>query len=151
MYHHLWTNAPKECYELPVYTFKDHFKEKASFASFPPREVFYDYIAGRAKYNNAKDWIHFNTVCRNLSYEPRAEKFELTTFDHKKKQTALNFYDNVVVATGHFWSPIMPHYPGFDKFEGRVMHAHDFKNAEETANQTVLVVGTSYSADDIGL
>ena len=31
------------------------------------------------------------------------------------------------------------------------MHAHDFKNAEEMAGQNVLIVGTSYSADDIGL
>ena len=85
MYHHLWTNAPKECYELPVYTFKDHFKEKASFCSYPPREVFYEYVAGRAKYNNAHEWIQFNTVARNLSYEAKSNQFELTTFDHKKK------------------------------------------------------------------
>ena len=63
----------------------------------------------------------------------------------------MGYYDHVIVATGHFWSPVMPEYPGFDKFEGRVMHAHDFKNAEECAGQSVVVVGTSYSADDIGL
>jgi len=43
----------------------------------------------------------------------------------------MDYYDNVIVATGHFWAPNMPHYQGFDKFAGRVMHAHDFKNAEE--------------------
>ena len=31
------------------------------------------------------------------------------------------------------------------------MHSHDFKNAEEHEGQSVLIVGTGYSADDIGL
>ena len=30
------------------------------------------------------------------------------------------------------------------------MHAHDMRNAEECKNLRVLVMGTSYSAEDIG-
>jgi len=32
---------------------------------------------------------------------------------------------------------------------GRILHAHDFRSAEEFAGKRVLVVGTSYSAEDI--
>ena len=42
MYQGLWTNAPKECYELPDYTFEDHFGK--AIPSFTPREVFRDYL-----------------------------------------------------------------------------------------------------------
>ena len=44
MYQGLWTNAPKECYEFPDYTFEDHFGKP--IPSYPPREVFYDYLTG---------------------------------------------------------------------------------------------------------
>ena len=45
MYQGLWTNAPKECYELPDYTFEDHFGKP--IPSYPPREVLYDYLTGK--------------------------------------------------------------------------------------------------------
>ena len=44
MYQGMWTNAPKECYEFPDYTFEDHFGKP--IPSYPPREVFYDYLTG---------------------------------------------------------------------------------------------------------
>ena len=45
MYHHLWSNGPKECLEYPDYTFKDHFKGKP-IPSFPPRTLLHDYLKG---------------------------------------------------------------------------------------------------------
>ena len=50
MYRYLWSNGPKECLEFADYTFDEHFKQP--IPSFPPREVLYDYILGRAKNGN---------------------------------------------------------------------------------------------------
>jgi trimethylamine monooxygenase len=36
-----------------------------------------------------------------------------------------------------------------EAFAGRIMHAHDFRAAEEFTGKNVLVIGTSYSAEDI--
>ena len=47
MYRYLWSNGPKEVLEFADYTFDQHFKQP--IPSFPPREVLYDYIIGRAK------------------------------------------------------------------------------------------------------
>ena len=47
MYRYLWSNGPKEVLEFADYTFDEHFKQP--IPSFPPREVLYDYIVGRAK------------------------------------------------------------------------------------------------------
>ena len=47
MYRYLWSNGPKECLEFADYTFDEHFGK--AIPSFPPREVLYDYILGRAK------------------------------------------------------------------------------------------------------
>jgi trimethylamine monooxygenase len=44
----------------------------------------------------------------------------------------------------------VPHFQGIETFNGRVMHAHDFRDALEFKSKDVLVVGRSYSAEDIG-
>ena len=60
-------------------------------------------------------------------------------------------FDHVIVATGHFAVPNVPQFNGIEQFPGRVMHAHDFRSAQEFAGKNLLVVGASYSAEDIGL
>jgi trimethylamine monooxygenase len=55
-----------------------------------------------------------------------------------------------VVASGHFSTPNAPQFEGLETFNGRVMHAHDFRDALEFKDQDVLIIGTSYSAEDIG-
>ncbi|WP_296981908.1 NAD(P)-binding domain-containing protein, partial [Thalassolituus sp. UBA1505] len=59
-------------------------------------------------------------------------------------------FDYVVVCSGHFSTPNVPEYPGFANFGGRVLHAHDFRDALEFKDKDILVVGSSYSAEDIG-
>lgn len=59
-------------------------------------------------------------------------------------------FDYVVVGTGHFSTPNVPHFPGIERFPGRVLHAHDFRDAVEFAGKRVLLIGSSYSAEDIG-
>lgn len=54
------------------------------------------------------------------------------------------------MATGHFSVPNVPEYLGFDQFNGRILHAHDFRDAREFADKDLLILGTSYSAEDIG-
>jgi len=58
-------------------------------------------------------------------------------------------FDWVVCASGHFSTPNVPEFPGFEKFEGRILHSHDFRDALEFKGKDILVIGTSYSAEDI--
>ena len=44
-------------------------------------------------------------------------------------------FDYVICATGHFSVPNVPHFPGFESFEGRVLHAHDFRTMRHTKRQ----------------
>merc|ERR1711974_126871 len=60
-------------------------------------------------------------------------------------------FDYVVVATGHFSVPNVPTFPGVEKFPGRVLHAHDFRDATEFAGKRLLLVGANLSAEDIAL
>jgi len=85
-------------------------------------------------YNDATD--DFSVVVKNLS-EDRV--LPVRTFDY------------VIVATGHFSVPNIPSFPGMDKFPGRVLHSHSFRNASHFKDKKVLVVGSSLSAEDIAL
>ena len=67
MYRYLWSNGPKEVLEFADYTFDDHFKQP--IPSYPPREVLYDYITGRAKDANVRPWIQFSTAVRQVTYD----------------------------------------------------------------------------------
>jgi len=58
-------------------------------------------------------------------------------------------FDYVLCCSGHFSVPNVPEFDGMEAFAGRIMHAHDFRSAEEFADKNVLVIGTSYSAEDI--
>lgn len=148
MYRYLWSNGPKEGLEFADYTFEEHFGKQ--IGSYPPRAVLFDYIEGRVNKANVRPWIRFRTPVRMVTFDDASQKFTVTVHDLKKDHTYSEVFDDVVVASGHFSTPNVPEFPGFATFNGRILHAHDFRDAREFAGKDILVVGTSYSAEDIG-
>ena len=146
MYRYLWSNGPKEGLEFADYTFEEHFGKP--IASYPPRAVLFDYIEGRVKKANVRDMIRFNTVVRDVRAIDGG--FEVTARDCETDSETRETFDHVIVASGHFSFPNVPHYPGFETFKGRILHAHDFRDAREFEGKDILILGTSYSAEDIG-
>ena len=147
MYRYLWSNGPKECLEFADYSFDEHFGK--SIPSFPPREVLYDYIIGRAKNGNLKKYIRFNTIVTNIKFN--GTKFEVAYLNKKENKFSSEEFDNIVVASGHFSVPYIPEYKGMETFPGRIMHSHDFRDAEEFRGKNIVVLGSSYSAEDVAL
>ena len=78
----------------------------------------------------------FSVVVKNL---PEDRVLPVETFNY------------VVVAVGHFSVPNLPDFPGIDQFHGRVVHSHDIRGASHFEGKRVLLVGASYSAEDIAL
>jgi trimethylamine monooxygenase len=148
MYRYLWSNGPKEGLEFADYSFEEHFGKQ--IASYPPRAVLWDYIQGRVKKAGVREWIRFSTPVRFVQYNADKGNFTVMAHDMKSERMYSEDFDHVIVASGHFSTPNVPEYPGFDRFNGRVLHAHDFRDAREFAGKDILLVGTSYSAEDIG-
>ena len=148
MYRYLWSNGPKEGLEFADYSFEEHFGKP--IASYPPRAVLFDYIEGRVKKAGVRDWIRFNTAVRQVSYEESSGLFHVTVNDLPEAKQYTEQFDHVIVATGHFSTPNVPEFEGFDLFPGRILHAHDFRDATEFTGKNILIIGTSYSAEDIG-
>jgi len=148
MYRYLWSNGPKECLEFADYTFEEHFGKP--IASYPPRAVLWDYIKGRVEKTVVRDWCRFRTAVRMVEFDAGADKFTVTAHDLKKDHVYSEDFDYVINASGHFSTPHAPFFEGLDRFNGRVLHAHDFRDALEFKGKDVMVIGRSYSAEDIG-
>ena len=148
MYRYLWSNGPKEALEFADYSFEEHFGRP--IPSYPPREVLWDYIVGRVKKGNLRRFIRFRSPVRDVIYDDATGKFTVTVRDLANDHVYSEVFDYVVVASGHFSTPNVPEFPGLNKFPGRVLHAHDFRDAAEFAGKTVLCIGSSYSSEDIG-
>ncbi len=148
MYRYLWSNGPKECLEFADYSFEEHFGEP--IASYPPRAVIKDYIMGRINKQEINKYIRFECAVRWVSFNEETKMFTVTVMNHQTGKQEVGEFDYVVVATGHFSTPNVPEIQGIETFPGRVMHAHDFRDALEFKNKDILLVGGSYSAEDIG-
>ena len=129
MYRYLWSNGPKECLEFADYTFDEHFGRP--MGSYPPREVLWDYIKGRVEKAGVRPYIRFNTAVRDVGFDDTTRQFTVTVHSYEQDLTYTEEFDYVVVASGHFSTPNVPYFPGFETFGGRVLHAHDFRDALE--------------------
>lgn len=148
MYRYLWSNGPKECLEFADYTFEEHFGK--AIPSYPPRAVLWDYIKGRVEKTEVREWCRFRSPVRMVRYNEKEGNFTVTVNDLIKHHLYSEVFDHVVVANGHFSTPNVPYFEGFDTFNGRILHSHDFRDAVEFKDKDVLIIGTSYSAEDIG-
>jgi NADPH-dependent 2,4-dienoyl-CoA reductase/sulfur reductase-like enzyme len=70
---------------------------------------------------------------------------------HWTLQTSLGEHSaqQVVVATGYEHTPSIPEWPGRERFEGRLLHAAEYRNAEPFRGKEVLVVGPGCSGMEI--
>jgi len=148
MYRYLWSNGPKEGLEFADYSFEEHFGKQ--IASYPPRAVLFDYIEGRVIKAGVRDQIRFRTPVRQVDWNESTQQFSVRTHDLVKDVETTEAFDHVIVASGHFSTPNVPQFDGMDRFNGRVLHAHDFRDAVEFRDKNILIIGTSYSAEDIG-
>jgi len=99
-----------------------------------------------------KKHITFSTVVRSVKYNEDSDDFTVVVESLTERKTLPSErFDYLMVASGHYSVPFVPHYPGVERFPGRVMHSHDFRDACEFQGKRLLVVGSSYSAEDIAL
>ncbi|MGW3328314.1 flavin-containing monooxygenase [Streptomyces virginiae] len=57
----------------------------------------------------------------------------------------------VVVATGFNHTPALPDWPGRDAYEGRLLHAREYRNPQPYAGRDVLVVGVGNTGAEIAV
>ncbi|KAJ5787869.1 hypothetical protein N7457_002859 [Penicillium paradoxum] len=111
-------------------------------------DVFQDYL----------QFASFNTTVERL--EKRGQKWNLTLrqFGHSDGTESKDYwweerYDAVIVASGHYSVPFVPHIPGLDaaiaSYPTVFEHSKQFRRADDYVNKRVVVVGGSISSADL--
>lgn len=59
------------------------------------------------------------------------------------------YADTVISATGTWWRPYVPYYPGRESFTGEQIHTVDYRNPAQFAGRRVVVVGGGNSGAQI--
>lgn len=121
---------------------------------FPKHEQVLEYIERYAE--DVRDHIHFSTQVldvRLLTDERWAVKSQAVSRDGRGKVDEEAF-DAVVVASGHFNVPYVPHVPGIEEWitahPGSISHSKFYRRPEHYTGKKVVVVGNSASGIDIG-
>ena len=118
----------------------------ASYPDFPSHRQVLAYFEAYAAHFDIARHIRFST--RVIHAAPiEGDRWRLSLEGPKGRSEEV--FDRLVVCSGHHWDPAIPALPG--AFDGRVMHAHDYRRAEPFRDRRVLVVGGGNSACDIAV
>jgi dimethylaniline monooxygenase (N-oxide forming) len=82
-----------------------------------------------------------------LSARRDGDAWWVEAVDTKSGESSTERFRAVVVASGHHWDPAMPNFDG--SFEGRAMHARQYKAPDQFAGAHVIVVGLGNTGADI--
>lgn len=110
--------------DFPDYPFPKYIN------SYPTHEVVLDYLNSYADRYNLKNHIKLShSVIRVQPIEN--EKWEVIVKDLPNNKFETFIYDVVFVCNGHFSKPRYPKISNINEFNGKLMHSHDFRTAEE--------------------
>ena len=112
------------------------------FADYPSHKDVLHYIRAFTKTKDLYEHIQFGATVNNA--EQINNTWQVTVNDQNPME-----YDVLVCANGVNWYPSIPTLPGQDSFNGQIIHAQQYKNAELFRGKNVLVVGAGNSGCDI--
>jgi hypothetical protein len=132
-------------------------RERMSFRDYPMPESYPDYPNHSPILDYFIDYVNHFGFRNKIRFKTSVEKAELTPEKLWKVETSNGetiFYDGLIVANGHHWSPRYPSPPFPGVFKGKTMHSHDYVDPEEPLSLTgkrVVVLGMGNSAMDIAV
>lgn len=141
-------------------TIINHSKEMGALSNFPPKKETNNYMRHSELYSYMTDYMKTFDCERHIRYNMEVVRVQKSP-DYKQtgrwtaktknvitEEIITQTFDGVFIATGHINQPLMPQYPGQEKFKGNILHTHSLKEVEEYSDQTVVVVGMGCSALD---
>lgn len=116
----------------------------ASYPDFPHHSHILEYYENFVDHFGLRKHIQFNTSVRDV--QPLDEGGYRVIID-RGDASEERYYQHVVVANGHHWTPRTPEFPG--NFKGESFHSFHYKTTEGLEGKRVLIVGFGNSACDI--
>ncbi|XEV01191.1 hypothetical protein FSHL1_006478 [Fusarium sambucinum] len=111
------------------------------------------YIEGLVERNGYSDLVSYNTTVERADKVGSEWKVILRKEGQEQDYWWTEWFDAVVVASGHYSVPYIPFIEGLETFEksrpGSVIHSKHFRGRDLYISKKVVVVGASVSAADI--
>ncbi|KAK8776477.1 hypothetical protein V5799_030180 [Amblyomma americanum] len=139
-------------------------KELSAFSDFPPPSQYPNYMHHSLVSRYLNDYAdafslrsHVRCCHSVIRLNPAIDhnetgRWELVVHDHQEDRIFEQTFDAVMVCTGYDHTPVTPEFPGlWDRFQGRVMHAREYKRPMGFVGAKVLVVGLGNSGCDIAV
>ena len=147
MYRNLRTNLPKE-----LMAYRELSWGSDGEASYITHKDVLEYLEAYANKFDLLKCINFGSSVKQLTVlDDDQISLEWTTNigENGREETHIETFDNVCVCNGHYARPAVPRLKGLDTFDGEIIHAIEYDNAEPYAGKTVLCVGAKPSGLDI--
>lgn len=120
---------------------------------FRHHSVIQKYIAGLVNRNGYEKLISYDTAVELAEKKGDEWRLVLRRTEQNEDVWWEEWFDAVVVASGHYNVPYIPQIKGIEEFEatnpGSVKHSKMFRGRENYKNKRVVIVGASVSAADI--
>lgn len=141
-YHTFGLQTPKSLYEIPDFPMPDNYPR------LPTGEQLQTYFENYAKAFGLMEIIHFGCTIKKLDQND-AQSWSLQYSQHNSNTVHEKNFDFIVVATGLYSNPYIPHLPHRKSFEGHVLHSSQYVSPNQVKGKNVVVVGFGKSALDI--
>ncbi|KAL6825400.1 hypothetical protein J3E69DRAFT_269340 [Trichoderma sp. SZMC 28015] len=116
-------------------------------------DVIQRYVQTLVDRRGYRDFVSYNTTVEKVEKIGTEWKVVLRKSGQRSDYWWVEWFDAVVVASGHFWVPYIPPIEGLEAFEkarpGSVIHSKHFRGREPFTGKRVVVVGASVSGADI--
>jgi Pyridine nucleotide-disulphide oxidoreductase len=122
-----------------------------------PRHALLGYMRGRVVKNCPtffEKYVQFNQSVSKVYYDQNTKQFSITVRDMLSGTTSTQFFDKCIWAAGDNGMPFIPQslLRILHDFRGKIWHSSDANSFEDDVRgKQVLLVGGSYSAEDLAL
>ncbi|KAI4343921.1 hypothetical protein L6164_011213 [Bauhinia variegata] len=123
---------------------------------FPGARELHLYLKDFCEWFGLREMIRYNTRVDyvgmlNYGVSVNDLKWIVRSIEKKSEKMTEEVFDAVVVATGHYAQPKLPSIKGMDVWKRKQMHSHIYRHPEPFRDERVVVVGNSYSGQDISM
>lgn len=128
-----------------------------AFTDYPFPEELRSYILHTEVFNYYESYTNHFDLRKYIKFRHAVirvaptehDKWEIIVRNLVTNTIETNIFDVVFVASGNFAHPNIPQIDGASLFEGKMVHSHDYRDAERFRNERVLVIGAGPSGSDI--
>ncbi|EER39118.1 flavin-binding monooxygenase [Histoplasma capsulatum var. duboisii H88] len=142
-YRTLVTHDPVQYSQMPYLPFP------SGWPLYTPKDKLADWLETYARVMELNVWT--NTEIEKSEYDEKSKTWSVIVRSNDGVTRTVHPH-HIVLATGHSGKPLMPNFPGKEKFKGEIYHSSQYKDASEHAGikgKKVVVVGTGNSGHDI--